>query len=384
MEPPLLSRLTHPRVVAWISNFAEAKRDTAGLLIDALALVSGADLRRSLGDLIAGLLPTLPGPVAAFPARETQSGEAAHGEGREGTYALLEPGLPGSEAVVGNILKAVLRRPTTGDQLLEELDLATLRDAKVRTILLVDDFSGSGKRLIDYHKALLRHKTLRSWSSFHWIEFHVVAYAATNRAARLLRRRFGEDHVHLVRACPTFAGAGWTNEQLAEVEDLCIARAGRQNKRRALGFRDSRALIAFEHTAPNNLPYILWKVGEQWQSLFEGKGVPTDLLRLYTIRPGPPQEPVAGSAGAKRLGKVVDLLGRRVRQAGEIAEIADLSFEEVARLLALVKQLGLADAGLRLTDLGRVELNRWRAAHAIRELPNRSGPYYPRQLRAER
>jgi hypothetical protein len=80
----------------------------------------------------------------------------------------------------------------------------------------------------------------------------------------------------------------------------------------------------------------------------------------------------------------LDLLGRRVRKVGDIAEVTGISIDEVRRLLELVRQLGLADAGVRLTDAGRIELRRWRAAHAIRELHDRPEPYYPRQLRAER
>ncbi len=379
-----MSRIDHPRVGSWLENFSAARRDVAALLVDSLELISETDLRRELGDLIATILPALPAPVAAFPAREVPEGVSAHAEGRDGAYHLLEPGLPGSEAIVGSILTSVLRRSTTAPNLLETHDLPSLRDKKVRTVFLVDDFSGSGKRLIDYHRALLRHPTIRSWTSLGWIEFHVVAYAATKRAAGLLRRRFGEDRVHLVRACPTFAGAGWTPEQLGEVEALCRSSAGRRKRDWALGFRDSRALIAFEHTAPNNLPFLLWKVADGWNSLFEFKGVPSDLLRLFTMRPGPAREPLAGSAGARRIGQVIDLLGRRVRNVGDIAEVTTFSIDEIRRLLALVQQLGLADVNLRLTDAGRIELRRWRAAHAIRELPDRPEPYYPRQLRVER
>lgn len=379
-----MSRIDHPRVAAWLDNFSSVQRDTAALLVESLELVSETDLRRELGDLIARVVASVPAPVAAFPAREVSKGLAAHGEGRDGTYNLLEPGLPGSEAIVGSILTGVSRRHPKVSNLLVTHDLVTLRDRKVRTFLLVDDFSGSGKRLVDYHRALLRHPTVRSWTSLGLIEFHVVAYAATKLAARLLRKRFGGGRVHFARACPTFASAGWTPEQLSEVEALCRSSAGRRRRDWALGFRDSRALIAFEHTAPNNLPFVLWKVADGWNSLFEFKGVPSDLLRLFTMRPGPVREPLAGSAGARRIGQIIDLLGHRVRNVGDIAEVTAISIDEVSRLLVLVQELGLAGANLRLTDAGRIELKRWRTAHAIRELPDRSDPYYPHQLRAER
>lgn len=377
-------RSEHPRVAAWLKNFAVPRRDTARLIIDALELISETDLRRELIAATLALLPDLDGPVAAFPAREVSPGESAHAEGRAGRYQLLGPGLPGSEAMLANILTGVLREGGGSAGLLGGHDLASLREHKVRTILLLDDFSGSGSQLIKFHKALRRHKTIRSWTSYHLIEFHVLAYAATDKAARLLRRRFGDDKVHILRACPTFEGARWTPEQRAEVEALCRTSTGRRFRNYALGFRDSRALIAFEHTAPNNLPYILWKVATGWSSLFEYKGVPNDLLRLFTMRPDPSREPLVGSAGAARLGQTIDLLGRRVYDAGNIAEVLRVSIAEAQRLLRLAFDLGLTNSRHRLTDAGRAELKRWRAAHPVRVLPNRDEPYYPKQLRAER
>lgn len=378
------SRSEHPCVAAWLENFSLSRRDTARLLIDALELVSETDLRRELIAATLDLLPRLAGPVAAFPAREVPPHESAHAEGRTGGYQLLEPGLPGSEAVLANILTGVLREGGATVGLLDGHDLESLRAHKVRTVLLIDDFSGSGNQLIKFHKALRRHKTIRSWVSYHLIDFHVLAYATTDKAAKLLRRRFGDEKVHIIRACPTFEGAGWTPEQRAEVETLCRNSAGRRNKNWALGYRDSRALIAFEHTAPNNLPYILWKVATGWNSLFKYKGVPNDLLRLFTMRPDPAREPLVGSAGAERLGQTIDLLGRRVFGAGNIAEVLRVSIAEAERLLRLAEDLGLTNARYRLTDAGRAELKRWRAAHPVRLLPNRNEPYYPQQLRAER
>lgn len=377
-------RIFHPRVAAWLSNFTVPEQDTAALLVNSLKLVSATDLRRELGALVKGLIETLPSPVAAIPSREVPEEESAHGEGRDGDYALFEPSLPGSEAVIASIITGIRRSHSASELMVDHFDLPTLRDRKVRSILLVDDFSGSGKRLLDFDKALRRHPTIRSWASSRHIRFHVALYSATASAAALLCRRFGAGQVHIVRPCPTFATQAWSPEQLADVEAFCVAYTPRTRKNMALGFRQTRALIAFEQTAPNNLPYVLWRVDDEWKSLFEGKSVPGDLLQLFAMAPAPPREPMAGSKGARRLGAVINLLGHRVRKVDVIAETLDLSLAEVVSLLKLVQNLGLASPKLRLTDRGLVELSRWRADHAIHELPNNTAPYYPRQLRAGR
>lgn len=381
-------RRDHPRVARWLENFLLEERETAALLIDGLKLVSETDLRRELGDLVAGLVARLPGPVAAFPAREVASEDSAHEEGRLGGYQLLPPGMPGSESVIANILTGITRRPhITADEMLPDLSLPSLRDKKVRTILLVDDFSGSGSRILKFHSALLRHPTIASWNSLHLIDVHVAAYFATDVAMDALGERFSKEKIHVVRACPTFERQGWTEEQLVEVEELCrkhVPKVRRGRPDYALGYGDSRALIAFEHTAPNNLPKILWQVRPDWHSLFEFKSVPSDLLTLFTMFPAPPQEPLAGSSGAQRLGDVLELLARRIRDAHAIAAHGDISLSEVHRLLNLLQSLGYAASGLRLTEAGRAELKRQRDANPPLVLPNRDDPYYPQQLRAER
>lgn len=384
LQAPSADRRSHPRVAAWLMNFAAARQDTAALLVASLKLVSETDFRREMGDLLDGLLTSLPHPIAAFPAREVDPPASAHAEGRDGDYAIFEKGFPGSEAITASILTSVLRTQEGEAALVEHLDLATLRDQKVRTLLLVDDFSGSGSRLVKFDRALRRHATIRSWASLKCIEVHVAVHYATHQAEKRLRRHFGKDNVHIVHACPTFASAGWTSEQLADVEALCTAKMSRRRSRMALGFGESRALIAFEHTAPNNLPKILWRSGDGWNHLFEGKAVPSDLLPLFTMAPSAPREPIPGSRGSASLGEIVDLLAHRVRHLHSIAEVTKISIPEIKRLLALLAELGLVGPKLRLTDKGLAMAKQRLAVREPRVLPNHEEPYYPSQLRAER
>ena len=168
-----------------------AAADAAALLVDAVQLVSGTNLRREMGDLLARIATTLPGPIAAFPAREVAKGEAAHGEGRDGGYALAAPGLPSSEAIIVQFLTVISRRPATSGTILEEQGLSEMRLTRSPAVLLVDDFSGSGSRLTGFERAPRRHLTIRSWASGALLQFHVGANAATASAIAKLERRFG-------------------------------------------------------------------------------------------------------------------------------------------------------------------------------------------------
>ena len=318
-----MSRHSHERVAKWLTNFSDEHRMTATTLVDALRLVSATEIRTDLGRELRRLLKYLPGPIATFPVREVKPPASAHGTGREGGYDLLPSGLPGSEAIIANILTGISREAAYRGAIVGTLDLSNLRRRRVRTILLVDDFSGSGKRLRDFGKALRRHPTIRSWLSYGWVKMHVVAYAATAEATRLLRSTFGIDNVHLARACPTFQNARWTAEQMADVEALCDAYCGTLHDYK-FGFRSSKALIAFEHTAPNNLPAILWRSRGSWKPLFDGKAVPADLLTLYrpdSLLPTPSSMPSSiGGASFERLGEVLQMIDRRVRDEDAIVD----------------------------------------------------------------
>lgn len=378
-----MSRQNHARVAKWLTNFNREHQPAAKTLVDAVKLVSATEVRTELGREIRRLLTSLPHPVAAFPVREVAPPESAHGVGRDGPYDLLPPGLPGSEAVIANILTGISRESSYDRLILTSLDLHKLRTRKVRTILLVDDFSGSGKRLKDFGKALRRHPTIRSWLSYGWVKIHVVAYAATAEAIRLLRSDFGPDYVHLVRACPTFENARWTPEQKADIETLCKDYCGRLGRYK-LGFRKSKALIAFEHTAPNNLPAILWRVDDGWNSLFEWKAVPADLLALYATDHAESSSPSVSGQSFERLGHVLQMVGHRVREEDAIVEATRFSYEEVYRLLGAARSFGLVTTKLRLTEIGRAELRRWQTTHKPLVLPNQDDAYYPTQLRAGR
>lgn len=378
-----MSRQSHNRVASWLTNFNREHQTTASMLVDALQLVSATEVRSDLGRELRRLLTDLPGPVAAFPVREVDPPASAHGAGRVGAYELLRPGLPGSEAVIANILTGISREPAYQKSILTSLDLVELRTCRARTILLVDDFSGSGKRLKDFGKAIRRHPTIRSWLSYGLVKIHVAAYAATAEATRLLRSAFGPENVHLGRACPTFENARWTPEQVADIETLCSEYCGPLGQFK-FGFRKSKALIAFEHTAPNNLPAVLWRVGGSWKPLFERKAVPNDLLSLYATSSSISPLPSISGASFDRLGQVLQMIEYRVREEDAIVDATRLSYAELRRLLSVARTFGLVTPKLRLTDIGRVELHRWQAAHKPLILPNHDDAYYPTQLRAGR
>ena len=378
--------LAHPRVRKWLSNFSEADVPNAELLVTSLAYIGAEDVRAGLTALLQRLLVSIQEPVAIFPAREILPvGAAGHAAGRNGKYVVFDdPMAPGSEAIISNIITSTRRMPEFGSRLTTSLGLAKLREERVRSIFIVDDFSGSGKRLLDFRRALTRHATIRSWQSYHLLDVHVVVYMATKEAVSALRQSYGKDNVHFAQPCQTFHNADWSNEQFSNIEELC-KKYGKANKKFALGFKKSRTLAVLPWTAPNNLPFVLWKINPGWHSLFEGKVVPNELLKLFGREPEDRPNPTDLSIGAaKRLGHVLDAIQLRIKDTAHIAEAKNMSFAEVERLRNVGHALGLIGLTGRLTESGLAEWRRRALEHRRMVLPNHDSDYYPSQLRVGR
>lgn len=393
----------------WLGNFDLTEQAAATLLLDSLELVGQDALRDGLLELVEQLGTALPPPIALVPVRELAPGQAYFARGRDAKARLLQPkSFPGSEALVANILSGARRAAAPHNPFVGAPSLTNMRDARCRSILLVDDFSGSGGRIMDFWRGFRAHPTLRSWLSYHRIDYHVAAFAATERAFRRLQRAFGGDNVHLHRMCPTLDACKWDEAEGAAVVRLCHDYRSTAMACPALGYGGTGGLLAFSHSAPNNLPVILWqqfRAGHPgWQPFFLDKGVPEDIRPYFTMTDEERRRRSAlerlrqpkltrvdwtqlASTEAQNMMLVLAAVARRPRDKHMLAQLTGLSLPAVQRATDLCTTLDLIDRSLHLTDRGRSEL---RHAKKISlpgddlELSGSSEPYYPRQLRAGR
>jgi len=255
----------------WLSNFNNVDQPAARLLIDSLELVSESRFRSGLQKLIEKLPSKIETPIGLVPVRElgTSRGYFSLANRDAKPQLLLSNSFPGSEAIVANIASSIRRGAGKSGPFVASPSLRNLRLAKARTILYVDDFSGSGNRIVTFHKKFCFHPTIRSWRSYKLIDFHIAAYSMTREAYDILTRTFGKKNVHTVNICQTFDGQPWQFDQGLQIEAICKKYS--RNPEFSLGFNNSKALTAFAHTAPNNLPAILWQArstGLPWHSFF--------------------------------------------------------------------------------------------------------------------
>lgn len=378
-------------------------------MLDSIELVGQDALRNGLSQLIEKLAEGVDKPIALVPVRELGRGQRYFQTGRDAPARLLLPqSFPGSEALVASMLTGVRRADGTARTFVEAPSLRNMRGARCGTILLVDDFSGSADRIRDFYRGFRAHPTLRSWASYHRIEYHVACFAATQMALRKLERIFGEDRVHLHMMCPTIPTRGWDADQVARVKRLCADYASSTLLCDPLGYSGTGGLLAFSHSAPNNLPVILWqqfRAGHPgWKPFFIGKGVPEDIRALFSLTDAERQRESAArqlrqprlalvdwsllpSQETQNMMMVLAAIARCPRDRHLVAQLTGLSLPAVRRAADLCITLKLIDRSFHLTDRGRSELRHARKV----TLPgddfqlNGSGePYYPQQLRAGR
>lgn len=391
----------------WLGNFTLAERASATLLLDSIELVGQDELRNALLDLIETLADELPTPIALIPVRELSPGQRYFQAGRDAKARLLLPqSFPGSEAIISNILNAARRAMDKVNTFVGAPSLKNMRGAQCRSILFVDDFAGSGGRIQSFYKDFRAHPTLRSWKSYHRIEYHVACFAATQQAVRRLERTFGKGHVHLHRMCPTLSTQRWDDDELNTVTKLCRDYHSTAIACSPLGYGDTGGLLSFSHCAPNNLPVVLWqqfRAGHpHWEPFFFDKGVTDDIRPLFAKT----DEERRRESAFRRLGQiklarvdwsqlpsqdtqnmmlVLAAIARRPRDKNLIAQLSGLSLPAVRRSIDLCTGLGLVARGLHLTDRGRAELRHAKKISLPGDELTLNGsdePYYPSELRA--
>jgi hypothetical protein len=252
----------------------------------------------------------------------------------------------------------------------------------VRTLLLVDDYSGSGDQLIKYVDAWTNHPTIKSWHSYGLVRVHVLLLAASKGALRRLREHRFVTDVRYLEQGGNFDSVAWTSQERAAVEDLCLRYAHKPAY--ALGYHEARGLLVLHHTVPNNLPNILWQTKcpkvRDWIPLFADRTMtPQQQVELDDYRLETDPRRIAAIIGQERLGEALDtqpnptvrilllILGaveRGHRDPTMLADLLGLPYEATLRTIDTCRGLSLLDSANRLTNDGRKELRRARSRYA--------------------
>lgn len=394
---------------AWLGNFAAPERVHAALLLDSIRVFTADEIRLQLRLRAEELLGSgvIRKPAVFYPVRDDLPGSGPHVAFDNFNPASPLGVLPGSEALMAQVVRdltGIGRSPTPGT-MRPTPSLEELRVNRCRTIVLIEQNSGSGQQIATYADTWPRQRTIRSWRSRDYVQVHVLVFAATTRATARLRARRSIDEVWVVEAMDDGLSAFWSHEQRSAVEDLCRRYAAPSFRKSALGYQGSLGL-AVTPTVPNNLPAILLQPtgqthdGFRWVPMFPRRNFPAALQQeIGGYRPSKEQAVAASLLGQVRLSKALRqqrhdpatamliVLAARLRRWYEVPELAtllDQPVREVERLLVGMTSLGLLNELGGLTVAGRRELSvnkRLARGMSLKLAAPDADPYYPQQLR---
>ncbi|MGJ5898360.1 phosphoribosyltransferase-like protein [Streptomyces niveiscabiei] len=400
---------------AWLENFPPEEKSLAKLLLDSLQICFDSTLRAKLASLLEDVTGGLVTPIAVVPVREIDSsaplnlGEGGIGLGEAVFPPLDQPFQPlaGSEGLVGNVIRESLGAYPDKTRLSYPNSLDDMRNIRTRSILLVEDYCGTGDRVQGYVDHWMSNKTIRSWHSYGFIRFHVASYAISSRALKKLNRNPKIESVHYSTMAADFSSARWTLEEGNGIREIC--RKYSKMPKMTLGFKESEALFVMQHTVPNNTPCILWqnrgKGVKDWVPLFTDRRMSPNMQETWSdyvleqslaqreldLRQLASRGELAATASGDAALVVIEMLQaaeQGIRAEVRLARHLGMTESRAAELKALCIQMGLLDIAGRLTDAGRSGLKEARPeplepAESSR-LKGSALPYYPDSLRGVR
>lgn len=273
-----------------------------------------------------------------------------------------------------------------------------VRKQKIRHFVVLTDFIGSGTRLTTVLDSLWRVRSVRSWWSGQLVKISVLAYSATQAGIDRVKAHPCRPDVIALVPCPTVHSA-FAGKELGEIIRLCERRAPAGSQ--ALGYGNVGALIAFEHSCPNNVPAIFTETSTlrlaPWQALFPARSTRTvfqqlgnmtrrqrDALALETLGlPAIAQRAAfeRSSESARNMVLVLASLHRGHRSLDEVATTTLLALSEVAAAIDRGTKDGYLDLNQRLSAAGLSLLRKLGQSGDSRPVTAVESLYYPQSLR---
>jgi len=390
----------------WLEQFAIADREVAERIVRSLTLVSHSQFERSLQRILESEVVEREAPVAFFAVREVDAGvsyfEKCTNSDSGEIDALVHGADHGSEARIASIIRNYCK--TSPGTLLNHPTIKRMRSSRCRTIILVDDFIGSGKRTSDFIQSFWCSHSVTSWRSLKYIRFIVVAYSGTDAGIRRVKKHKARPEIVIERGCPSFKHMPWRRQVIEQVRSVC-QRYGKKTckKRFSLGFLSVMGSMVFEHGCPNNAPAILWAPStdkKPWSALFpdrvilagEKSAFPPEITRQDPVRTllDVGQKGLAKSGALMRRGKtgetiliILALIAKGQRRQIALSYATGLSELDCLRIVEKCIKWEFITQSRRITQKGRAELM------AARQFKDRSSKipergeecYYPTQLR---
>jgi len=256
-----------PEAEAWLNQFDTQDRPTAKLLLNKLQIIPSNQVFQSIEFEIGNRLNRIQTPAMLVPVTPSTS---------QPQNSSLFPSLQGSEGHISSICKTLVKNHP--DKLFEPSNISCLKEKQCRSIIFIDDNSGSGENICNYLKSCWDNptfgKTLKSWHSYHLLEFIILAYSITDHARGEITKNKWVDSIIPVHKTPTI-WSEFKNSDLIKIEQLC--KNYPKGSALPLGYQNIGSLMAFSHSAPDTLPAVFIESNSKWSPLFPNRRIPQAL-----------------------------------------------------------------------------------------------------------
>ena len=366
-----------PATQDWLSQFLPQDRPVACKLLDELVYIPTDRVISDLKLVVESILKQYES-AAIYPIRELLSEDESY---FSLTDAVEPPTMQhgqatqGSEAFVSNVItrlnrslqaKVILENVGIGKHKIQASpSISTIRDKKIKTLILIDDLIGSGDRTRDFLEAVYRHPSIKSWVSAKYLKIIVVAFMATNKGKKSVEKWCKNEikaKLLVINECPTLHSLPNTED----IFDLCIRYANNKEKY-PLGYDTTAVRVIFGHSAPNNIPAILYRTAKKYRPKSTLITVfPTSWTPLFPRR-DVPEQLKAQILTKKKTFSINDSIRLLLNQLEQTTSLSkDKSLQILAwpiadwdRYVDLCLKLNMITKNgdqLKITDQGKVEL----------------------------
>ena len=381
-----------PSVDNWLSQFDIADRHLAGHMLKKMRYVSFEEIETWLQNELQNLLAHIAkesgkSAVAIFPVTKpfihqfNKSKEVKHPNDSSGRIA--------------HSIKNLERRLPNHIELTPRPE--SMRARKVRHIIFVDDFIGTGDRFISSWQQVVS-KSVKSWCSHGWCKIWILAFAGHESGIKRI----------ITRVKPIESARVWINLRISksfisENDSFVqlIEKYGQRlfDKKGVLGYGKLLSPIVFQHGCPNNVPNIFWSKASsskgRWKPLFPARSVPPELYPLFSgdLSKEIVADEIWMAKNYKLAVEIVDRLDHiggehlllvvlaylgKNNDLGKIRNILVLSDEEFQELLVDLSKYGLINAQNKITCFGRDVLARFaRSSKTAAQPYDNSTNFYP-------
>ena len=273
-----------PLIKSWIEQFDLVDRYAAELLLQSLKYVSFSEFEKSIQEQVEEVVRKIQKNdktcVAIFPVSKNLQNKFNEDKALKSVND--------SSGRIGHALKNLERK--LGKRVEVSPRILSMSQKKVRHIIYVDDFIGSGKRFINFWRKDVSN-SIKSWVSGGYCKIWVVSYAAHSEGLNIIVKNIKAlDSSRIVRKDEIKSSSLLDNELL---KNLITKYGERTNKPSAtLGYGQNCSPIIFQYGCPNNSPALLWANGKsnkksngistgRWEALFSERSINTSLYPLF-------------------------------------------------------------------------------------------------------